>query len=110
MSAEFIEEISGVPGRLIVLTGRFNERLLDVVPQKHGGFAWHFLRGAGDIERVTPLEQTAEDGSKVLTVDARRVLKYARARIEDESRTLNEPQSIRTFGDNEDFLLIKRKK
>ena len=103
--------------RTIVVTARYNERPLDVVPQKQGGFTYHFLRGAGDRGRVPgrvdEIEVTVEgkkEIQKILLVKSGELLNYTRGRIEDESRTLNRPESFLIFGDkNGDFPVIKQK-
>ena len=97
LTPQFLEALAARPGRLVVVTARFGEPLLDVIPQRQGGFVYHFLRGAEANDRV-PLV----DGGKT----ARAVLDYARARIEDESRILNRPQSLLVLGDGLDFPLL----
>ena len=84
---------------MVVVTGRFNDALLDVIPQKHGAFAYHFLKGATERDRV-PLNEAG-------VLELRPVLDYAWSRIEDESRILNQSQSILTYGGNSDFPLIE---
>lgn len=95
LSSRFLDELADPPGRLVVLTARFGEPLLDVVPQKQGAFAYHFLRGA---EQRVPFR----DGTK----SAGRLVEYARGRIEDESRTLDRPQSVLMLGNNQDIPLL----
>jgi len=106
ISPEFLEEIYRVPGRLLVVGARFKEPLLDVLPRKHGAFAYHFLRGARQTERVA-LERVSAGGAageaEYAVLAAGPLLDYVRARVEDESRTLNRPQSILALGDNLDF-------
>ena len=65
--------------------------------------------------RLVPREGVPRSpGSEAAYADPRyrdaRLLDYARSRIEDESRTLNQAQSIQEFGDNDDFPLIKNEK
>jgi hypothetical protein len=96
-----------VPGRKVIVTADFNERPMDVVPEKAGAFVYHFLRGARDRDRV-PGRLVKEGDEMYLVVESARILDYARARIEDESRTLNQPQSILVLGDDDDFPVIRR--
>lgn len=108
LSKDFLQRISRKPGRKVILTAQFNQPLLDVIPQKNGGFAYHFLKGARDRARV-PAAEMVQGGAKYTVLTLERVLAYTRARIEDESRTLNQPQSLEELGDNHDFPLIKQK-
>ena len=112
LTSQFLERISRVPGRTIVVTSRYNERPLDVVPERQGGFTYHFLKGARDRGRVAGRLVEEESGDKVqryLLIESGVLLDYTRGRIEDESRTLNRPESFLIFGDNDDFPVIKRK-
>ncbi len=112
LTDQFLERISRVPGRTIVVTARYNERPLDVIPQKQGGFAYHFLKGARDRGRVPGRVVDEKEGDKTqryLLIESGELLNYTRGRIEDESRTLNRPESFLIFGDNDDFPVIKRK-
>ena len=106
LTDQFVRRLSRVPGRTIVVTGRFNDSLLDVVPQKRGAFAHHFLKGANLRNRR--VEPSLKDGAEVL--ESRPLLEYVRTRVEDESRLLNRPQSILIYGDNDDFPIIVRQK
>jgi hypothetical protein len=106
LTDNFLQDLAR-PGRKVVLTARFNEPMLDVIPQRAGGFMYHFLRGARDRARV-PGQLVGTGDERVLLVELSRLLDYARARIEDESRTLNQPQSIHALGDNDDFPVIQR--
>ncbi|MCW8138474.1 MAG: hypothetical protein KIT58_06170, partial [Planctomycetota bacterium] len=94
-------------GRKVVVTARFNEQPLDIVPQRAGAFVYHLLRGARDRSRV-PGNLVDGPGGRQLVVPLRALLDYARARIEDESRTLNRPQSLLMLGDNDDLAVIQR--
>ncbi len=109
LTPDFILAISRKPGRKVVLAGRFNDPLLDVIPKKSGGFVYHFLVAARRRDRV-PAQTTVEGNKTLQVVPIERVLDYVRARIEDESRAFNRPQSIDEYGDNEDFPLIKQQK
>ena len=106
LTDQFVRRLSRVPGRTVVVTGRFNDSLLDIVPQKRGAFAHHFLKGGNLRNRRVETQQ--KDGVEVL--ESRPLLEYIRTRVEDESRLLNRPQSILIYGDNDDFPLIERRK
>jgi hypothetical protein len=108
LSMHFLDDLGRRPGRKVVVTVRWNEGPLDVTPQKAGGFVYHFLRGARDRGRVPG--RAVSQGAYRHVVESGPLLDYVRARVEDESRTLNRPQSILSLGDNDDFpvIVIKR--
>ncbi|MCO5170355.1 MAG: hypothetical protein M9894_28800 [Planctomycetes bacterium] len=106
LTEDFLQVLAR-PGRKVVVTARFNERPLDVIPQRAGAFVYHFLRGARDRSRV-PGNLVDGPGGRQLVVPLRALLDYARARIEDESRTLNRPQSLLALGDNDSLAVIQR--
>ena len=106
LTDQFVRRLSRVPGRTIVVTGRFNDQLLDIIPQKRGAFAHHFLKG-GNL-RNRRVDPRVRDDKEIL--ESRPLLEYIRTRVEDESRLLNRPQSILIYGDNDDFPLIVREK
>ena len=108
LTDQFIRRLSRVPGRTIVVTGRFNDSLLDVIPQKRGAFAHHFLKGGNLRNRRVETNKERRPGWEIL--ELRPLLEYIRTRVEDESRLLNRPQSILIYGDNDDFPLIERQK
>jgi hypothetical protein len=70
---------------------------------------YHFIKGLEDRQRV-PGREVVEGDKAFVVVEARPVIDYARARIEDESRTLNAPQSVLTWGDNDDFPVLRQAK
>ena len=98
----FLEDLARPRGRYVVVTARFNELNLDVIPQKRGGFVHHFLRGARSRDRV-PYDRVGQR----LVVQAGSLIDYTRARIEDESRTLNQSQSVLTLGEHDEFEVVR---
>ena len=62
---------------------------------------------ANPVDKVTEILEVKT--VKFLLKESGPLLSYTRARIEDESRTLNRPQSLEILGDNADFPVIKRK-